>query len=127
MEYATLIVLLALLQFLHFTFRVGLARGKYKIHAPACSGNDTFERIFRVQQNTMEQLVVLIPATYAFAFYVSPVWVLLPGAAYLVGRAIYSAEYIKEPSSRTPGVGLTMAGTVALVVGALVGVILALF
>ena len=67
MEYATLIVLLALLQYTWFTMRVGMARGKYNIKAPACDGDETWERLFRVQQNTLEQLIVFIPACYAFA------------------------------------------------------------
>jgi hypothetical protein len=36
MEYATLIVLLALLQYVFFTIRVGASRGKYHVNAPAC-------------------------------------------------------------------------------------------
>ena len=52
MEYATLIVLLALLQYVWFTARVGLKRGKYHVNAPACEGDENWERLFRVQQNT---------------------------------------------------------------------------
>ena len=58
MEKATIVVLVALLQYFWFTAKVGQARGKYKIKAPACSGHEQFERLFRIQQNTMEQLVV---------------------------------------------------------------------
>jgi uncharacterized membrane protein YecN with MAPEG domain len=123
MDNATLIVLLALLQYTWFTMRVGMARGKYKVNAPACEGDENFERLFRVQQNTMEQLVVLIPAAYAFAYYLSSTWVLLVGAVYLIGRFLYSFEYLKDPKTRAPGMVLTMLANIVLVVGALVGLI----
>ena len=121
MEYASLIVLLALLQYIWFTIRVGASRGKYKVNAPACEGDETWERIFRVQQNTLEQLIILIPSTFAFAYYTSPLWVLLPGAAFIIGRFLYSVEYIKDPNSRVLGMSLTLAANATLVIGALVG------
>jgi len=127
MEYATLIVLLALLQYVFFTARVGLARGKYSINAPACDGDETWNRLFRVQQNTMEQLIVFIPSAFAFAHFMSPVWVLLPGAVFIIGRILYSAEYLKDPKTRTPGMVLTMLSNVVLVLGAGFGVLKGMF
>jgi len=123
MEYATLIVLLALLQYVWFTLRVGITRGKYSIDAPACKGDETWERLFRVHQNTMEQLVMMIPASYAFAWYTSPVWVLVPGAMFIIGRFLYSAEYLKDPKSRAPGMSLTLAANAILILGALFGLL----
>lgn len=124
MEYASLIVLLALVQYVYFSLRVGAKRGKYKVDAPACSGNENWERNFRVQQNTLEQLVIMIPGTFLFAWYVSPGWVLLPGIVFILGRFLYSAEYIKEPKSRAPGMGVTLLANASLVVGALIGVVM---
>jgi glutathione S-transferase len=121
MDNATLIVLLALLQYVFFTGRVGLGRGKYKIDAPACEGDEKFERLFRVQQNTMEQLIVFIPATYAFAYYLSPKWVLAVGAVFIISRFLYATEYVKDPKTHTPGMALTLAANVVLVLGALFG------
>ena len=123
MENASLVVLLALFQYVWFTVRVGLARGKYNVNAPACDGDENFERLFRVQQNTLEQLIVLIPASYAFAYYLSPLWVLAPGFAFILGRFLYSTEYIKDPKTRTPGMGLTLAANAVLLVGALFGLL----
>ena len=127
MEYATLIVLLALLQYVFFTVRVGASRGKYHVDAPSCEGDETWERTFRVQQNTLEQLVIMIPATYAFAYYVNAQWVLLPGALFIFGRFLYSAEYIKDPKTRAPGMSLTLLANVILILGALGGVIMGMF
>ena len=127
MDHATLIVLLALLQYVFFTARVGLARGKYNVNAPACDGDESWNRLFRIQQNTMEQLIIFIPATYAFAYYLSEAWVLLPGMAYLVGRFLYSAEYQKDPKTRTPGMSITLLANVVLVLGALFGLLRVMF
>jgi glutathione S-transferase len=127
MEYATLIVLLALVQYVWFTIRVGSQRGKHKVHAPACEGDDYWERMFRVQQNTMEQLIVFIPASYAFAFYTSGTWVLALGALFIIGRFLYSAEYLKDPKTRVPGMSMTLAANAMLIGGALYGVLRVLF
>ena len=127
MDHATLIVLLALLQYVWFTARVGITRGKYNVNAPACAGDEAWNRLFRVQQNTMEQLIVFVPATYAFAYYLSELWVLIPGLAFLIGRFLYSIEYVKDPKSRTPGMAITLLANVVLVLGALFGLSRAMF
>ena len=127
MDHATLIVLLALLQYVWFTARVGLARGKYNVNAPACEGDETWNRLFRVQQNTMEQLIVFIPAIFAFSYYLSESWMLVPGLAFIIGRFLYSAEYQKDPKSRTPGMAITLLSNVVLVLGALFGLMRVMF
>ena len=127
MEYAAFIILLALAQYLYFTMRVGLARGKFGVKAPATSGNEIWERVYRVQQNTLEQLVMFIPAMIAFSMYASSRWALLPGVLFLIGRQLYSFEYVKNPDSRTPGMALSLLSNVVLVIGALIGLAFKLF
>ena len=56
MELPALITIIALLEFMFFALKVGLGRQKFDVPAPAVSGNEEWERYFRVQQNTMEQL-----------------------------------------------------------------------
>jgi uncharacterized MAPEG superfamily protein len=126
MEYMALVLLAALVQYLYFSMRVGAARGKYGIDAPRTSGDENWERLFRLQQNTLEQLIVFIPALLLFGNYVSETWVLLPGVLYLVGRQLYAYEYVNDPQSRGPGMGLTLLANAVLVVGALAGVVLKL-
>jgi uncharacterized membrane protein YecN with MAPEG domain len=116
-------IVLALLEYLVFAMLVGRARMKYAIAAPAVTGNSTFERYFRVQQNTLEQLIVFVPAALLFARYASPIWAAVFGATYLLGRIIYAAGYIQAPEKRGPGAGLTFLSNIALVVGALWGLI----
>lgn len=127
MEIAILIILFALVQYTWFSMRVGMARGKYGVKAPKTSGDETWERIYRVQQNTLEQLVVFVPTMIAFSMYVSNRWVVLPGLLFLVGRQLYSYEYVSNPDSRTPGMALTMLANVVLLIGALIGLLMKMF
>src|ERR1700722_16964508 len=72
MAYVHIVTALALLQFIVFGFKVGRARGRYGVKAPAIVGNDVFERHFRVQQNALEQLIVFLPGLYLFSHFFWP-------------------------------------------------------
>ncbi len=122
MEYAIFIIMLALLQYTYFSFAVGSARGKYEVKAPKTAGDEIWERTFRVQQNTLEQLIAFMPGMLAFSVYVSSIWVLVPGIMFLVGRQLYSHLYIKDPKSRTPGFLLTFFANMILIFGTLIGI-----
>jgi uncharacterized MAPEG superfamily protein len=126
MEFTALVILVALAQYVWFAMRVGAGRPRYGVEAPATQGNETWERLYRVQMNTLEQLVVFIPALALFSLYVSDRWALLPGLLFLVGRQLYSWEYVRDPKSRGPGMGLTLFANAALVACALVAVVLRL-
>jgi glutathione S-transferase len=123
MAYVDIVTALALLQFIVFGFKVGRARGRYGVKAPAITGNEIFERHFRVQQNTLEQLVVLVPALYLFAHYFSPLVAAALGVIYLIGRELYATMYVKEPSKREIGYGLTFVPTAVLLAGGLFGAV----
>ena len=123
MAYVDIVTVLALLQFLVLGFRVGKARGLYGIKAPAVAGHETFERYFRVQQNTLEQLIVFLPGLYLFSHYYWPLVAAILGVIYLVGREIYAAAYVKDPAKREIGYGLTLLPTVVLLAGGLLGAV----
>ena len=127
MAYVDIVTALAVLQFIVFGFRVGGARGRYGIKAPAITGNETFERLFRVQQNTLEQLIAFLPGMYLFSHYFSPLVAAALGVIYLVGRELYAYTYVKDPSKRDVGYGMTFVPMLILVVGGLVGAVRALF
>ena len=112
---------LALLQFLLFGMAVGWARGRYGVHAPATTGHEVFERYYRVQANTLEQLVVFVPSLPLFAYYVSVQWAVALGLVYLVGRFVFFAAYVKDPAKRGLGFLLSFGPNVALVLGGLIG------
>jgi glutathione S-transferase len=123
MAYVDIVTALALLQFIVFGFRVGKARGRYGIKAPAVSGDPTFERYFRVQQNTLEQLIVFLPGLYLFSRYFSPFVAAALGVLYLIGREVYAATYVKDPAKRSAGYGLTFLPAVILLFGGLIGAV----
>jgi glutathione S-transferase len=123
MAYVDIVTALAVLQFLVFGFRVGKARGRYGVKAPAITGNEIFERYFRVQQNTLEQLIVFLPGLYLFSHYFSPPAAAALGVLYLIGREVYAATYVKDPAKREMGYGLTFLPMVILVLGGLIGAV----
>jgi len=114
---------LALIQYMYFAFRVGGARERFGVKAPAITGNDQFERHFRVQQNTLELLVVLLPSLWMFANYLSPPTAAALGGVYLIGRFLYSIGYVKDPAKRGAGFGLSFLPIAALLLGGLYGAI----
>jgi hypothetical protein len=123
MAYVDIVTALAVLQFLVFGFKVGRARGRYGVTAPAVTGNEIFERHFRVQQNTLEQLIVFLPGLYLFSHYYSPLIAAALGVIYLIGREVYSATYVKDPKNRGLGYGLSVLPMCILVLGGLFGAI----
>ncbi len=127
MAYVDIVTALALIQFLVFNFKVGGARSKFGVKAPAITGNEIFERHFRVHQNTLESLVVFLPGLYLFSRYWNPLWAAGIGAVYLVGREIYAATYIKDPAKRSVGYGVTALPMVILIGGVLIGAVRQIF
>ena len=123
MNWVVIVMLLAVVEFLIFGFLVGIARGKYKVAAPAVSGNPDFERYFRVQQNTLEQLVIFLPSCWFFAQTVSPLWAAILGLVFILGRAMYAAGYVKQAEKRGAGFGLTFLPNIILLIGALIGAV----
>jgi len=121
------VVALALLEYQVLWMLCGQARGRYNIPAPATTGHPTFERYFRVQQNTIEQLVVFVPAMFLFAHYVSEPIAAGLGALFVLGRALYARAYVTDPARRGPGFLLTIGPNAVLTVGALIGALVDYF
>lgn len=120
------VIALALIEFIVFALLVSRARVRCGIQPPAITGHPVFERYFRVQQNTMEQLVVFVPSVWLFGYYVSPLWAAGLGVVFVIGRALYLTGYVADPKKRGAGFGLSFLPNVILAVGALVGAILSL-
>jgi hypothetical protein len=124
MAWIHLVTILALFQFLLFGALVARARVKYKVKAPATSGNEMFERYYRVQMNTLELLVVFLPALWIASAYWDPRWMAAVGVVYLLGRMLYLRAYTTEPRSRGLAYMLSLLPVMALMTAGLAGVVL---
>ena len=121
MPYVHIVTVLALLEFFYFSLEVGRARGRYNVPAPATTGNEMFERYFRVHMNTLELLVMFIPSILLFGLYANPYVAAGLGVVYLIGRLVYLFAYVKEPKTREVGFGLSVVPIVILMLGAIFG------
>lgn len=122
-----IIAILAVAQYVFFGFLVGQKRAASGPKAPAMSGHDGFERIYRVQMNTLECLVALLPMLFLAGQYWPAALVAPLGLIYLVGRMLYWRAYVSDPSTRTLGFVLSLLPILVLMLMALVGAALALF
>lgn len=123
MELVAIITLLAVAQYIVFAFMVGAARGKYGVEAPATTGHPEFERRYRVQMNTLEQLIIFLPALWLFGYYIGNIWAASLGAVFLVGRILYAVTYIRDPKTRAAGTLLSMIPSWVMVLGGLIGAV----
>ena len=132
MTIVILIITLAVIEYMVFSFLAGMARDKYGIKAPAVSGHPEFERRLRVQQNTLEQLSAFIPAILAFSWVAESIgWAGNTiasglGVIWLIGRFVYATSYVRDPSSRAVGFLMTVLPTFVLLGGTLVAILVSL-
>ena len=109
-----LALLFVLLIYVWTTITVGQARAKFGIQAPATTGNDTFERIFRAHQNTVEQLVLFVPLLAVLAMLWGDLAGAVYGAIWGVGRVLYTVGYGVEASKRS--LGFMFSGALSMLV-----------
>lgn len=126
MELIGIVIILALVEFIGFSIAVGRARGKYNVPAPATTGDEQFERIFRIQQNTLEQLVVFVPAILIAGHFSNATLAAVAGVVFILSRLLYFFGYSKDPKRRSTGFGIGFLSILYLLVAGLVGLIGAL-
>jgi glutathione S-transferase len=125
--YPALITVLTLILYFVLIFNVGQARKKYGIKPPATTGNLDFERVLRVQNNTVEQLIFFLPLLWLFSFYVNSLWAAGIGAIWLIGRVVYAWGYYQAAEKRFPGFAISSLSSLALLAGSLFGIVRSLF
>jgi hypothetical protein len=117
--YVALVTLLALMVYVWMFMRVGSARQRFGVEAPAVTGHPEFERHFRVQSNTLEGLIVFLPSLWLFGAYLNELVAAGIGLVWIAGRVLYMISYAKDPKTRSAGFGIQALATVALLFGAL--------
>ncbi len=121
-----LVIGLALVEFFLFGWAVARARARFGVAAPATTGHEVFERYFRVQMNTLEQLIVFVPSILLFARYVNAYTAAALGAVFVIGRALYFTGYVRSAQGRHLGFMLSALPNVTLLIGAIIGALVAL-
>jgi glutathione S-transferase len=118
-HFTALVTCLAILFYFYTSFRVGKARSTFNIPAPAMSGNPDFERVFRVQMNTLEWMPIFLPSLWLYAIYVSDPVAAGLGVVWIAGRILYMTGYSKAANKRGPGFGIQALACGILLLGSL--------
>ena len=121
--WVALVTLLSLLLYLVTLVQVGQGRGKHGIEAPAMTGHPDFERLVRVQANTLEGLVLYLPCLWLCALYTNALLAAGLGVVWIVGRGLYAAGYARAAASRSTGFMVQAGATLALLLAAFYGVV----
>ena len=125
-RYTALVTLAMIATYVWAGILVGRARVKHGVKAPATSGNEIFERTYRAQMNTLEQIVAMLPALWLMAIWVGDRWAAMAGLVRLVGRVLYITSYISDPEKRGPGFGITFLALAAAWISTLVVIVTSL-
>jgi glutathione S-transferase len=118
-HFTALVTCLAILFYFFTTIQVSKARAAFGIKVPAISGNPDFERVFRVQMNTLEWMPIFLPSLWLFAIYISDPFAAVLGRVWIAGRFLYMTGYAQAAEKRRRGFGVQAGAAMILWFGAL--------
>jgi glutathione S-transferase len=102
------------------SLQVGQGRTKFGVVAPATTGNPDFERLYRVQMNTLEWLPLFLVSLWLFAVaWNADLVTAAIGLVWIVGRILYLTGYARAAEARGLGFGIQALATGVLLFGAL--------
>jgi glutathione S-transferase len=104
--------------FFFTSMNVARARAAFGIKAPATTGHPDFERVFRVQMNTLEWMPIFLPSLWLFAIYISDAVAAAIGLVWIAGRILYIIGYAKAANKRSTGFMIQAAAALTLWLGA---------
>jgi glutathione S-transferase len=122
-----IVTILVLLFYFWTGLTVGRMRGRHKIDAPAMIGHPEFERAVRVQMNTLEWIVIFLPAMWLCAAYVNPLFAAALGVIWIVGRYLYMQGYLTDPTARSLGFLSQRGATAVALFAGLIGAVVSIF
>ncbi|PCJ72099.1 MAG: MAPEG domain-containing protein [Rhodobiaceae bacterium] len=120
-----IVTIVSLLIYVWMAMQIGKARGQHSVPAPSTDGPEDFLRVLRVHGNTMEGLILFIPALWLFALTIGDIWAALVGVAYPIGRLIYARGYYAAADKRSTGFLIGFVSTIILLLGSLGALIMA--
>ena len=118
-HFTALVTCLAILFYLFTGIQVSKARAAFGIKVPATSGHPDFERVFRVQMNTLEWMPVFLPSLWLFAIYISDPVAAALGLIWIAGRVLYMTGYSHAAAKRGRGFAVQALAAIILWAGAL--------
>jgi glutathione S-transferase len=118
-HFTALVTCLALLFYLLTGVAVSKARVKFGVKVPATTGNADFERVFRVQMNTLEWMPFFLPSLWLFAIYISDAGAAALGLVWIAGRILYLIGYSEAAAKRGRGFAIQAGAAIILWIGAL--------
>jgi glutathione S-transferase len=122
-HFTALVTCLAILFYFYTGFRVGKARVAFGVKAPAISGNADFERVFRVQMNTLEWMPIFLPSLWLFAIYIGDPIAAVLGLVWIAGRIHYLTGYSQAANKRGTGFGIQAIAAIILWAGSLSAIV----
>jgi glutathione S-transferase len=123
LHWTAIVTIFAVLLYFYTGVLVARARQKYEVRAPAMSGNPDFERVFRVQMNTLEWMPIFLPMLWLFAYYVNDIGAAALGLIWIAGRIVYIVGYTRAAGRRGPGFAIQTTVCAILLIGALVRIL----
>ena len=122
-NYTAIVTLLAVGFYFFTGLAVAKARAKFGIKAPATTGHPDFERVFRVQMNTLEWMPIFLPSLWLFAVYLNDIAAAAIGVLWILGRILYFRGYTAAAEKRGRGFGIQAVAASILLVGAFAGIV----
>ena len=119
LHFTALVTCLAIALYFFTSIQVAKARAAFGIKAPAITGNADFERVFRVQMNTLEWMPIFLPSLWLFAIYISDPIAAAVGVVWIVGRILYMTGYSQAAEKRSRGFGIQALAAGVLWLGTL--------
>ena len=116
--HTALAIVVALFVYFGLGIVVGKARATWKVPAPMPTGHPEFDKRNRVHINTLDQLVIFLPAIFLASPVLGDAITALIGVIWSVGRIVYARAYYADPAKRGPGFMITLLATLVLIVGA---------
>ena len=119
------VTILAVLVCFYTGIVVGNMRAKHGIKAPAVSGHPQFDRAYRVQMNTLEQIVIFLPLLWIATSFPISMGYLAPalGLVWVVGRIVYMQGYMADPEKRGTGFIIGGVACLGLLILSLIGLV----
>ncbi len=118
-HYSALVTCLAIAFYFFTSVRVAKAHVIFGVKVPAMTGHPDFERVYRVQMNTLEWMPIFLPSLWLFAIYISDPVAAALGMVWIAGRILYLIGYSKAVEKRSPGFAVQAIAVIILWAGAL--------